>query len=135
MIFIRYFCDTTVSVSLLLTCAVIFVSVEYAVQKTALGSEKADSSSVFQIKIYSVAKKGYIMTDKVIKTDKEWEKALTPEQFDVARRKGTEQPFTGENTGTVTRRERIRAYAAAMTCFLPMQSLNRAPAGRVSGSL
>jgi peptide-methionine (R)-S-oxide reductase len=36
------------------------------------------------------------MSNKVIKTDAEWQKLLTPEQFKVARQKGTERAFTGE---------------------------------------
>jgi peptide-methionine (R)-S-oxide reductase len=36
------------------------------------------------------------MADKVVKTDKEWKQILTPEQFQVCRRKGTERAFTGE---------------------------------------
>lgn len=35
------------------------------------------------------------MSNKVEKTDQEWQAALTPEQFQVARKKGTERAFTG----------------------------------------
>jgi len=34
--------------------------------------------------------------EKVVKTDAEWQKQLTPMQFKIARRKGTERAFTGE---------------------------------------
>ena len=36
------------------------------------------------------------MAEKIEKTDAEWRQALTPEQYHVARQKGTERAFTGK---------------------------------------
>ena len=49
-----------------------------------------------KVKIYS-SKTGKVeLMEKVEKTDGEWKKILTPKQFDVARKNGTELAFTGK---------------------------------------
>ena len=38
------------------------------------------------------------MDTKITKTDEDWQRELTPEQYEVLRRQGTEPAFTGEYT-------------------------------------
>lgn len=58
-----------------------------------------------------------VESSKVVKTDAEWRALLTPEQFAIARGKGTEQPFCG----TLLDNKREGTYAC-VCCNLPLFS-------------
>lgn len=62
----------------------------------ALPAGAADGSAPARIKVYSVEKGNYVMTQTVVKTKEEWKKALTTEQYHILREKGTERAFSGK---------------------------------------
>jgi peptide-methionine (R)-S-oxide reductase len=53
--------------------------------------------------------------DRVIKTDEEWKKTLTPAQYNVTRKKGTERAFTGPNWDN-----HAKGTYACVCCDLPL---------------
>lgn len=58
---------------------------------------------------------GPVEVAKVVKSDAEWSEQLTPEQFQVARGKGTERPFCG----TLLDNKREGVYTC-VCCGLPL---------------
>lgn len=65
----------------------------------------------------SQAARGKKMSERVTKTEEEWRKALTSEQFRIARKGGTERAFTGEYWNT-----KKKGTYACVCCGAPLFS-------------
>jgi methionine-R-sulfoxide reductase len=72
-----------------------------------------------KVKVYDKTGKlvGPVESPRVVKSDAEWEKLLTPEQYQIARGKGTERPFCG----LLLDNKREGVYAC-VCCRLPLFS-------------
>src|SRR5947209_6624208 len=80
----RAFLCTTVSIAFVASSAPV------------LGDVSADVQQV-TVEIFSAAGKstGVVQQTKVVKSDSEWQKQLSPEQFAITRKAATEKPYSG----------------------------------------
>ncbi len=92
-----------------LVASVLLIGPAIAAEPAAPASDKGASpmptdpaSEASQDPAQDSAVGGRLPDDQLPKTDKEWAKRLTPEQFQVARKKGTERAFTGKYWNTKT---------------------------------
>lgn len=81
-------------------CAALMTVVLFLFSVAPWCAEKREMSAVADksgaIKVYSYEKGDFVMSEKIVKTEAEWKKQLTPEQFHILRKKGTEQAGTGK---------------------------------------
>ena len=88
--------------SLLLTALAIAAEPAAPASNTGASPMPTDPAESAESADQDAAAGGRLPDDQLPKTDKEWAKRLTPEQFQVARKKGTERAFTGKYWNTKT---------------------------------
>lgn len=85
-------------------------------RETSQPNAKAEGA-VVNVKVFNKSAQlvGPVEMDKVVKTDAEWQKQLTRDQYEVSRGKGTERPFCG----TLLDNKKEGVYAC-IGCALPL---------------
>ena len=71
------------------------VGTSLSFEKREEGEDKMKSSRSHKIKIFNAVTGSLEEVDRIQKTDEEWRKILTPEQFEVTRGHGTERTCSG----------------------------------------
>ena len=64
-------------------------------ERTAAAADKAVAPAPADVKVWSEDDRGYVVVPRVVKTEDEWKRELSPITFKVARQQGTERAFTG----------------------------------------
>ncbi len=82
-------------------------------------AKAADMTTSISVKVFNDKGElvGLVSSNRVVKTDAEWKKLLTPQQYKIARAKGTEAPFCG----TLLDNHKEGVYAC-VCCGLPLFS-------------
>jgi methionine-R-sulfoxide reductase len=71
-------------------------SASASVSASATQISQTSETNTVKVKVFNnSAQLVDIESPRVVKTDDEWQKILTPEQYKIARAKGTERPFCG----------------------------------------
>jgi peptide-methionine (R)-S-oxide reductase len=87
---------TVLLIAVLVVAAAVVARRHTVVAPTAAASDKAAAAQPpGAIKVWSEDARGYVVVPRVVKSDDEWKRELSPLAFKVARQQGTERAFTG----------------------------------------